>query len=277
MLFRSAARAETITRTECGRVLEMASQARMTAAAEVVPGLQKQWRHGTVTRMPRAMHLAADGQIRDVDKPFNVGGEELMYPRDPAGSAGNTINCGCYSVPYHPDWGKPTEKEAPAKEKKAPKKAAVLTPERYIDLERSIIRGWQDSMETGGAQLLQKTVNAEFLKGKGFIYSEGLLKRAIQPKAMKEGKIFVRQMYERTQADFAKESITKIKLYRGIQGQVNVDSVISSWTTDRKIAEKFDGYKVLEKEIDAKNILTHHGNWMKNLHPEEKEYIVISR
>ena len=106
-IFKSiAARAETITRTECGRVLEMASQARMTEAAKSVPGLQKQWRHGTVTRMPRAMHLAADGQIRDVDKPFNVGGEELMYPRDPAGSASNTINCGCYSVPYHPDWGK---------------------------------------------------------------------------------------------------------------------------------------------------------------------------
>ena len=105
-IFKSiAARAETITRTECGRVLEMASQARMTAAAEVVPGLQKQWMHGTVTRMPRATHLAVDGQIRDVDKPFNVGGEELMYPRDPAGSAGNTINCGCYTVPYHPDWG----------------------------------------------------------------------------------------------------------------------------------------------------------------------------
>jgi len=106
-IFKSiAARAETITRTECGRVLEMASQARMTEAAKSVPGLQNQWMHGTVTRMPRATHLAADGQIRDVDKPFNVGGEELMYPRDPAGSASNTINCGCYSVPYHPDWGK---------------------------------------------------------------------------------------------------------------------------------------------------------------------------
>lgn len=106
-----AARAETITRTEAGRALEMASQARMTVAAEVVPGLQKQWMHGKVIRMPRMAHLAAAGQIRDVDKPFDVGGEKLMYPRDPAGSARNTINCGCYTVPYHPDWGIVVEEE----------------------------------------------------------------------------------------------------------------------------------------------------------------------
>jgi len=100
-----AARAETITRTEAGRVLEAASQARLTEAAKLVPGLQKQWFHGAHVRMPRPSHLAAVGQIRDADKPFDVGGEQLMYPRDPAGSAKNTINCSCYTVPYHPDWG----------------------------------------------------------------------------------------------------------------------------------------------------------------------------
>ena len=100
-----AARAETITRTEGGRVLEAASQARLEAAARLVPGLQKQWFHGTVTRMPRLTHLGAAGQIRDVDKPFDVGGEQLMYPRDPAGSAKNTINCGCYSLPYMASFG----------------------------------------------------------------------------------------------------------------------------------------------------------------------------
>jgi len=94
-IFKSiAARAETITRTEAGRVLEAASQARKEKAAGVVPGLQKQWYYGHSPKMPRLDHLAAAGQIRDVDKPFNVGGEELMYPKDPAGSARNTVRCG---------------------------------------------------------------------------------------------------------------------------------------------------------------------------------------
>jgi hypothetical protein len=97
-------RAETITRTEAGRVLEAAGQARKEAAAKVVPGMKKQWWYGHSPRMPRADHMAAHGQIRDVDEPFMVGGERLMYPRDPAGSAKNTINCGCTSIPYHPRW-----------------------------------------------------------------------------------------------------------------------------------------------------------------------------
>lgn len=104
-IFKSiAARAETITRTEGGRVLSTASQARQEKAAQVVPGLQKQWKHSHISRMPRLDHLAIDGQIRDVNKPFNVGGEELMYPREAGKSAKNTIRCECYSVPYHRNW-----------------------------------------------------------------------------------------------------------------------------------------------------------------------------
>lgn len=106
-----AARAETITRQECSRILEAASQARMEKAAEVVPGLQKQWKHG-VSRVPRLSHLAAVNQIRDVNKPFMVGGEALMYPKDPAGSPGNTINCSCYTVPYMAGWSEDIKQAA---------------------------------------------------------------------------------------------------------------------------------------------------------------------
>lgn len=108
-----AARAETITRQESGRILEAASQARMEEAMKVVPGLKKQWKHG-VSRVPRITHIAATNQIRDVDKPFMVGGEMLMYPRDPAGSLKNTMNCSCYTVPYMEGWSaeKGTQKQA---------------------------------------------------------------------------------------------------------------------------------------------------------------------
>ncbi|TXH50824.1 MAG: phage portal protein [Desulfurellales bacterium] len=43
----------------------------------------------------RDAHLAADGQEVPFDMPFNVGGEALMYPSDPHGSAENTVNCRC--------------------------------------------------------------------------------------------------------------------------------------------------------------------------------------
>ena len=92
-IFKSiAARAETITRNECGRVLEIASQARRERAAEVVPGLGKEWKHGR-SKVPRLSHLAADGQKRKANEDFDIGGVALSYPRDPKGSAKDTINC----------------------------------------------------------------------------------------------------------------------------------------------------------------------------------------
>jgi hypothetical protein len=104
-VFRSIrSRAETIVRTEAGRVLEAAGQARKEKAAKLIPGLQKQWYYGHSPKMPRTSHMAAHGQVRNVDEPFLVDGEELMYPRDPNGSASNTINCGCTSIPFHPNW-----------------------------------------------------------------------------------------------------------------------------------------------------------------------------
>lgn len=97
-----AARAETIVRTELGRVNSVAGQARLEEAAQTVHALQKQWVHAGRPDEPRASHLAAHGQVVDVEDAFLVGGERLRFPRDPAGSPGNTINCGCGSVPYIP-------------------------------------------------------------------------------------------------------------------------------------------------------------------------------
>ena len=41
-----------------------------------------------------------------IDEPFQVGGEDLQYPGDPAGSAGNVINCRCALATQleEPEW-----------------------------------------------------------------------------------------------------------------------------------------------------------------------------
>lgn len=96
-------RAITITRTELGRVYEAAAHERRLQAKETLPGLKKQWRRSGKLHS-RLAHDAVDGQIRNADEPFNVGGEKLQYPRDPNGSAKNTINCGCTSLPYMDSW-----------------------------------------------------------------------------------------------------------------------------------------------------------------------------
>jgi len=87
-------RAEVITKTEMGRAFSTAAELRMEDAAKNVPGMEKEWRHVGHPKVPRAMHLAADGQTVPVNEPFNIGGVRMMYPRDPAAPIDETINCG---------------------------------------------------------------------------------------------------------------------------------------------------------------------------------------
>lgn len=96
-------RAVTILRTEMGRAFSVAGQERMDQASELLPGLQKQWRRSGKIHS-RVAHDLADGQIRDVDRAFDVGGIKLMYPRDPAAPAKHTVNCGCASLPFMESW-----------------------------------------------------------------------------------------------------------------------------------------------------------------------------
>ena len=43
--------------------------------------------------------MAAEGQIRAMDKAFDVDGEKLDYPRDPSASPRNRVNCQCVLQP----------------------------------------------------------------------------------------------------------------------------------------------------------------------------------
>ncbi|MFC7455521.1 hypothetical protein ACFQPI_20940, partial [Insolitispirillum peregrinum] len=89
--------------TELGRAFSAAAQGRMTQATKSLPGLKKKWRRSGKIQS-RHTHDLADGQVVDVDKPFVIGGEEMMYPRDPAASASNTVNCGCMVIPHMEHW-----------------------------------------------------------------------------------------------------------------------------------------------------------------------------
>jgi phage portal protein BeeE len=89
----STQRATVIARTEVISAYNGAAVAGAASLpADVVAGQEYiATRDGRV----RAAHAAADGQVRAVGEPFDVGGEALAYPGDPAGAAKNTVNCRC--------------------------------------------------------------------------------------------------------------------------------------------------------------------------------------
>lgn len=55
---------------------------------------RKQW-IATKDDRTRHEHGIADGQTVDYDQPFDVGGENIMFPGDPSGSPWNVYNCRC--------------------------------------------------------------------------------------------------------------------------------------------------------------------------------------
>lgn len=106
-----ATRAEAITRTEIGRVQAIATQRGLEETRQIVPDLRKQWEHsGNMGPYRRLGHVEAHGQIRHVDEPYRVRPapgkpyEDLLFPRDAAGSPENVVFCGCLSIPWREEW-----------------------------------------------------------------------------------------------------------------------------------------------------------------------------
>ena len=101
-------RATTIVRTEVSRAFAVASQARLAQAAELVPGMQKQWRRSGKLHS-RWGHDLMDGQVVDAGKAFKVpnpggGFDMMMCPHDPKAPPEQVINCGCICLPRPPGW-----------------------------------------------------------------------------------------------------------------------------------------------------------------------------
>ena len=84
-------RSKTIARTE---VTAASNYGSIQAAKQSGLTLKKVWL-STPGARTREDHADADGQEVGIDDTFEVGGEQLAYPGDPAGSPGNIINCRC--------------------------------------------------------------------------------------------------------------------------------------------------------------------------------------
>ena len=92
---KSASRSQTIARTETHRASQFTAAAiAQTTAAPML----KQWVPAGGERTRTAHAAMAGAPPIPMDQPFIVDGEALMYPGDPNGSAGNTINCRCIVV-----------------------------------------------------------------------------------------------------------------------------------------------------------------------------------
>lgn len=64
--------------------------------------LQKRWM-ATFDDKTRTAHARLDGQVQDVDQPFDSLLGPIMYPGDPDAEPANVWNCRCYMDEFYPD------------------------------------------------------------------------------------------------------------------------------------------------------------------------------
>jgi len=95
----SRVQSDRISRTEVHHASNVAQET--IAAGSSIEFVAKEWA-ATSDARTRDDHLEANGQRVPPDGLFDVGGASMQYPGDPAGGAGNTINCRC-AVLWHPE------------------------------------------------------------------------------------------------------------------------------------------------------------------------------
>lgn len=91
----------TMTRTETMTALNAgAMHGAMAEQERTGQPWEKRWQ-STPDQRVRHTHATADGQVRPLHDPFEIGDHRLQFPGDPLGPAGEVINCRC-SARYGP-------------------------------------------------------------------------------------------------------------------------------------------------------------------------------
>ena len=86
-------RAKTIVRTESHRIAQASAMDAQKVAVSKGAKVVKQWM-STLDGKTRHSHRRLDGQIREVDEPFEMDGKKAMYPGD-FGDPAEDCNCRC--------------------------------------------------------------------------------------------------------------------------------------------------------------------------------------
>ena len=89
-------RAKTIARTESHRIQQASTMDAQIKSKDKGADVVKQW-DSTLDGATRPVHRHLDGQIREIDEPFEAGGKKAMYPGD-FGDPAEDCNCRCVSL-----------------------------------------------------------------------------------------------------------------------------------------------------------------------------------
>ncbi len=92
----------------------------------------------------------------------------------------------------------------------------------------------------------------------------------------KRTKKVIRKLYKETQEKLQQEYPSgKVALYRGIKNKVDIPYGVNSFTVREGVADRFDGYDVIKKEVRIEDILSYPGSGSITGYSKEGEFIVM--
>lgn len=104
----------------------------MVEAQRLGINVQKQWL-ATLDSHTRDTHQELDGQIRDLQEPFEVDEYEIMYPREPSAAPEMIINCRCTMKSVYPEYP----------DQNGERRENIKDPDRLI-IPDMTFREWED-------------------------------------------------------------------------------------------------------------------------------------
>lgn len=112
------------------------------AAEKMGIEIQREWM-STLDNRTRHAHQMLDGQKRPIGKPFNVDGQEIMFPGDPAAKGYLVYNCRCTMISVVKDARGPSDGSLTYKEWETSKKT-----QKFVETNQESVT--MDKKDSGG-------------------------------------------------------------------------------------------------------------------------------
>ena len=216
-------RAKAIVRTEGHRIQQSSAQDARKKAKKAGADVVKQW-DSTLDGATRPVHRKLDGQIREIDKPFEALGEKAMYPGK-FGKPEQDCECRCVALTR-------ARSALDVKELETLKERA-----KYFGLDKS------DEFEEFKKKYLKAAETIEKTKNDGIIRYEGKRKLAI-PQAKLHGYAL------NPQRDANKAKAFESALGYTMKNAADLEQNILDHLDDGKFVEKGDsGYGMRYENI----------------------------
>lgn len=156
-------RAKTIVRTEGHRIQQASTYDAQTAAKSKGADVVKQW-DSTLDGRTRSTHRHLDGQIKEVEEPFEMDGKKAMFPGE-FGDPAEDCNCRCVSL-TRARWAL-DEEELKTMQDRAEFFGLDKT-KGFEDYKKKYLKAIAESEKQYGVPYGEKAINVDF----GYINSE---------------------------------------------------------------------------------------------------------